>query len=156
MDREHFRHHACAVWHVEVGDVFERQIHGGVNRTGFAQGRRRGLQRLAELLAGEGGLRAQSDQEYAGGRRPRRQGQQQGVAQLAGKIAAVVQIGDHSAGLRVDETRPRPHIALLIDADDGAVRCLARLDIDNCLEFHIKDSLSAAATNVHTVCSRGK
>ena len=56
---------------------------------------------------------------------------------------AGVQLGDHSAGLRVDETRPGAQIALLIDADDGAIRGLPRLRIDDCLEFHVKNSLSA-------------
>ena len=102
MDREDFRHHARAVRQIQLGDVIERQIHDGVNRAGLAQGHGRGLQRLAKMPAGEGGLRAQSDQQDPGGCRAGRQGQEQGVAQFAGEIAAVVQIGDHSAGLRVD------------------------------------------------------
>jgi len=85
-------------------DTRRREPHG------FAQEPPR-LQRLRNCF-GEADFRAQSDQEYAAGRRPPA-GTAAGVASCRQNRAGWCRWRSF-AGLRVDRTRPRPHIALLI------------------------------------------
>jgi hypothetical protein len=48
-----------------------------------------------------------------------------------------VQLADQSADLRVDISSCDPELAVLIHANHGAARGLARSDIDDSIEFHI-------------------
>jgi len=56
---------------------------------------------------------------------------------LAGEVAAGMELADQAAGLRVDLPGSGGQIALLIDADHGAIGPLAHTNIDDRVEFHI-------------------
>ena len=72
--------------------------------------------------------------------RARSDGQQQNVAKLAREIAAGMQLDEEPAHVFVDGPRTLPQVALLVDADNRAIRSIARFDIDDGLEFHILET----------------
>jgi len=52
-----------------------------------------------------------------------------------------MQLSDQPAQLLIDPAGRNAEITILINANHGAARVVARFRIDNCLEFHVLNSV---------------